>query len=108
MIGSRDFANYFRDAMLPQQAKRPGRGKGAGGLFRTGGAIILAGLVFGAWGCGLGEVQAERQAVTSANRELYQVYREYRQSQNLQRERAGLPPLTIKPYEEWKQAPGLD
>ncbi len=86
--------------MLPQHAKRQGRGKG--------GAIILAGVVCGIWGCGLGEVQAERQAAMAANRELYQVYREYRQSQNLQRERAGLPPLTIKPFEEWKQAPGLD
>lgn len=77
-------------------------------MFRKGGAVALTCLLLGVGGCGLGEAQRERQAIVQENRELYQMYRDYRQTQNAKRQQAGMPPLTIKSYEEWQQAPGLD
>jgi uncharacterized protein YkwD len=55
--------------------------------------------------CGSG---ASRAARTARNQEVYEVYRQYMEAINQERQQAGLPPLQVRPYEEFRRAPGAD
>jgi hypothetical protein len=39
---------------------------------------------------------------------VYEIYRQYMEATNVERQQAGLPPLTIRSYEEFRRAPGTD
>lgn len=48
-----------------------------------------------------GPLDRERQ-----DRELYDLYRQYMETLNRNRERAGVPPLPVRSFEDWRRAPG--
>ncbi len=48
------------------------------------------------------------QARAEQNQQVYDIYRQYMEAMNQQRQEAGLPPLTIRSYEEFRRFPGTD
>jgi hypothetical protein len=48
------------------------------------------------------------QVRTQQNQQVYEVYRQYMEAMNQQREQAGLPPETVKSYEEFRRSPGTE
>jgi hypothetical protein len=59
-------------------------------------------------GCGASEMAARNREVHEENRQVYEMYRAYQESTNLQRQKAGLPPRPVKDYDEWRRSPGTD
>jgi uncharacterized protein YkwD len=55
-----------------------------------------------------GRTRASRQAQAEQNQQVYEIYRQYMEAMNQERRQAGLPPLTIRSYEEFRRAPGTD
>jgi hypothetical protein len=72
------------------------------------GKVLLLSIFFCALGCAAAATQNQNRATQAENRQLYHIYQQYMQSQNEQRQRSGVPPKPIKPYEEWQQSPGTD
>jgi hypothetical protein len=72
------------------------------------GKVLLVSIFFYALGCSMAETQNQNRATQAENRQLYNIYQQYMQSQNEQRAKSGVPPQPIKPYEEWRQSPGTD
>jgi hypothetical protein len=70
--------------------------------------LVWLGVALSLAGCGLAEVNARNRAVDQQNRQVYETYRLYMQSQNRQREMSGLVPLPVKSFEEWQQSPGTN
>jgi hypothetical protein len=66
------------------------------------GACLLAG------GCAAGRTKTSPQVRAEQNQQVYEIYRQYMEATNQQRQEAGLPPLTIRSYEEFRRAPGTD
>ena len=56
--------------------------------------------------CGAGRTGTEPKSRAEQNPQVYELYRHYLQATNQERQEAGLPPLTIRPYEEFRQSPG--
>jgi uncharacterized protein YkwD len=48
------------------------------------------------------------QARAEQNQQVYEIYRQYMAATNQERQQAGLPPLTVRSYEEFRRAPGTD
>lgn len=48
------------------------------------------------------------QARAQQNQQVYEVYRQYMEATNQQRQQAGLPPETVKSYEEFRRSPGAE
>jgi len=58
--------------------------------------------------CSLAETSSRNRATQAENRQLYEIYQQYMQSQNREREMSGIPPKPIRPYEDWQKSPGMD
>ncbi len=51
---------------------------------------------------------ASRTARAAQNQEVYEIYRQYMEAMNRERQQAGLPPLEVRSYEEFRRSPGTD
>ena len=71
-------------------------------------ALICLAVCLVAAGCGAGRTASSRQATTAQNQQIYEVYRQYMEATNQERRQAGLPPLEIRSYEDFRRAPGTD
>jgi cell division protein FtsL len=58
--------------------------------------------------CSLAETSSQNRATQAENRQLYEIYQQYMQSQNQEREMSGVPPKPIRSYEDWQKSPGTD
>ncbi len=58
--------------------------------------------------CSLAETSSQNRATQAENRQLYEIYQKYMQSQNQEREMSGIPPKPIRSYEDWQKSPGTD
>ena len=65
-------------------------------------ACLLAG------GCGAGRTGTAPKSRAEQNQQVYELYRQYMAATNQERQEAGLPPLTIRSYEEFRRSPGAD
>ena len=65
-------------------------------------ACLLAG------GCGAGPAGTAPKSRADQNPQVYELYRQYMAATNQERQEAGLPPLTIRSYEEFQRSPGAD
>lgn len=72
----------------------------------------LALLCFCVWlavgGCATGGMDASSDATADQNREVYELYRQYMEAMNENRQRAGAPQVRIRSYEEWSQSPSTN
>jgi hypothetical protein len=57
-------------------------------------------------GCATGGPAASPQGAGHQDLQVYELYRQYMETLNEQRRRAGAPPLPIRTYEAGKKAPG--
>jgi hypothetical protein len=71
-------------------------------------ALISLGACLVAGGCAAGRTGTTVKARAEQNQQVYEIYRQYMEATNQQRQEAGLPPLTIRSYEEFRRAPGTD
>ena len=70
--------------------------------------ILLISALFYAFGCIAAAPPSQNRAIQAENRQVYEIYQQYMQSMNAQRERSGIPPQPIKSYEDWQKSPGTD
>jgi hypothetical protein len=70
--------------------------------------IFLISVLSGAFGCALAGTPSQNRATQAENRQVYEIYQKYMQSQNQERELSGLPPKPIRSYEDWQKSPGAD
>lgn len=61
-----------------------------------------------ATGCGAGRTPPPRGATAAQDQQIYELYRQYMEVLNQERQQAGLPPLTVRSYEDFRRAPGTD
>lgn len=66
--------------------------------------LILLCAWLAATGCGV----VEKRRIEAQDQEIYNLYRQYMEALNLQRRQAGVPPLPVRSYEDWRQSPGTD
>jgi hypothetical protein len=59
-------------------------------------------------GCAAGKSGTPRSAGENQDQQIYDLYRQYMEAVNQQREQAGLPPLTVRSSEEFRRSPGTD
>lgn len=59
-------------------------------------------------GCGTGRTATPQGATTAQDQQVYELYRQYMETLNQQRQQAGLPPLTVRSYEEFQRSPGTN
>jgi hypothetical protein len=71
-------------------------------------ALICLAACLTAGGCAAGRARTTPQARAEQNQQVYEIYRQYMEAMNQERQQAGLPPLTIRSYEEFRRAPGTD
>ena len=60
------------------------------------------------FGCVAAEPRSQNRAIQAENRQVYEIYQQYMQSMNAQREMSGIPPQPIKSYEDWQKSPRTD
>jgi hypothetical protein len=89
-------------------AESPAESKEAAPMDRKLKMILMISLLLGPLGCSLAETRSQNQAVQSENRQVYEIYQQYMQSMNAQRQMSGVPPQPVKSYEEWQKSPGTD
>ena len=70
--------------------------------------MIILGALLTAGGCGAGRTGTSRAVRAEQNQQVYEVYRQYMEAMNQERQRAGLPPLTVRSYEDFQKSPGTD
>lgn len=70
--------------------------------------IFMISLLLCTFGCSLAETRSQNRAIQSENRQVYEIYQQYMQSMNAQRQMSGVPPQPIKSYEDWQKSPGTD
>ncbi len=58
--------------------------------------------------CAAGGSGTSRAARAEQNQEVYEIYRQYMEGTNQERQQAGLPPLTVRSYEEFRRSPGTE
>jgi uncharacterized protein YkwD len=61
-----------------------------------------------AGGCAAGRTGTTPRSRAEQNQAVYELYRQYMAATNQERQEAGLPPMTIRSYEEFRQSPGAD
>jgi uncharacterized protein YkwD len=71
-------------------------------------ALISIAACLTAGACAAGRSRTSPQAQAEQNQQVYEIYRQYMEAMNQERQQAGLPPLTIRSYEEFRRAPGTD
>ena len=59
-------------------------------------------------GCGAGKTGNPKSVRQTQDQQIYELYRQYMEAVNQQREQAGLPPLTVRSSEEFRRSPGTD
>jgi hypothetical protein len=59
-------------------------------------------------GCAAKKTGTPQSAGETQDQQIYELYRQYMETVNQQREQAGLPPLTVRSYEEFRRSPGTD
>jgi cell division protein FtsL len=69
--------------------------------------VLLISALLGS-ACSVAEIPSQNRATQAENRQLYEIYQQYMQSMNAQRQMSGIPPKPIKSYEDWQQSPGTD
>jgi hypothetical protein len=87
--------------------KLPGGGQEHIAMFMKLTVIFLIGALLCA-ACSLAETPSQNRATQAENRQLYEIYQQYMQSQNQEREMSGIPPKPIRSYEDWQKSPGTD
>jgi hypothetical protein len=70
--------------------------------------LISLGACLMAAGCAAGRTSTPPQARAEQNQQVYEIYRQYMAATNVERQAAGLPPLPIRSYDEFRRAPGTD
>jgi hypothetical protein len=68
-------------------------------------AVTLLAVTLTSWGCGAAPRRAAR---AEQNRQIYEIYRQYQEAMNQERQQAGLPPRPVRSYEEFRRAPAAD
>jgi len=71
-------------------------------------AVISLAICLTAGACAAGRTRSAPQARAEQNQQVYEIYRQYMAATNQERQQAGLPPLPIRSYEEFRRAPGTD
>jgi type II secretory pathway pseudopilin PulG len=71
-------------------------------------AMIIFGAILTAGACAAGKTGASQKARAEQNQQVYEVYRQYMAAMNQERQQAGLPPLTVRSYEEFRRSPGAE
>jgi uncharacterized protein YkwD len=71
-------------------------------------ALIGLAAFLTAGACAAGRTGTPPKARAEQNQQVYEIYRQYMDATNQQRRQAGLPPLTIRSYEEFRRSPGAD
>jgi hypothetical protein len=71
-------------------------------------ALISLAACLIAGGCAAGRTGNSPQARAEQNQRVYEIYRQYMEAANQERQEAGLPPLTIRSYEEFRRSPGAE
>jgi hypothetical protein len=71
-------------------------------------ALISLGACLMAAGCAAGRTKTPPQVRAEQNQQVYEIYRQYMAAMNVERQAAGLPPLRVRSYEEFRRAPGTD
>jgi hypothetical protein len=73
---------------------------------------LLALMCVWAWlaagGCAAGKTEPPRSARETQDQQVYDLYRQYMEALNKQREQAGLPPVTVRSYKEFRRSPGTE
>ncbi len=59
-------------------------------------------------GCAAKKTGTFQTAGETQDQQVYELYRQYMEALNQQREQAGLPPLTVRTYENLRRSPGTD
>jgi hypothetical protein len=59
-------------------------------------------------GCAAGKTEPPQSARETQDQQVYDLYRQYMEALNQQREQAGLPPVTLRSYEEFRRSPGTE
>lgn len=70
--------------------------------------IVLLSALWYTFSCVAAEPRRQNRAIQAENRRVYEIYQQYMQSMNAQREMSGIPPQPIKSYEDWQKSPGTD
>ena len=71
-------------------------------------ALVSIAACLTAGACAAGRTRTSPAARAEQNQQVYEIYRQYMNATNVERQQAGLPPLTIRSYEEFRRAPGTD
>jgi len=71
-------------------------------------AVTSLALCLTAGACAAGRTQTAPAARAEQNQQVYEIYRQYMEAMNVERQQAGLSPLRIRSYEEFRRAPGTD
>jgi hypothetical protein len=58
--------------------------------------IFMMSVLLCTFGCSLAETRSQNRAIQSENRQVYEIYQQYMQSMNAQRQMSGIPPQPIK------------
>ena len=67
--------------------------------------IFLISALCGTLGCSLAETPSQNRATQAENRQLYEIYQQYMQSQNAEREMSGIPPKPISHMKNGRNRP---
>lgn len=59
-------------------------------------------------GCGAGQTAPQRDAAEAQDQQIYELYRQYIEALNKNRQQAGLPPLPVRSYEAFRRVPSAD
>jgi hypothetical protein len=71
-------------------------------------ALIILGACLIAGACAAGRTGTSPRTRAEQNQQVYEIYRQYMEATNQERQKAGLPPLTVRSYEEFRRSPGAD
>jgi high-affinity K+ transport system ATPase subunit B len=66
--------------------------------------ILMISVLLVTFGCSLAETRSQNRAIQAENRQVYEIYQQYMQSMNAQRQMSGIPPQPIKSYEDWQKS----
>lgn len=70
--------------------------------------LISLGACLIAAACAAGRTGTSLKARAEQNQQVYEFYRQYMDALNRERQRAGLPPLTVRSYEDFRRSPGTN
>ena len=71
-------------------------------------AMLSIGAILTAGACAAGKAGTAQRSRAAQNQEVYEIYRQYMEAMNQERQQAGLPPLEVRSYEEFRRSPSAD